>query len=335
MLPTALKLRWRRKRLLWRSFRSRHALKPLADRTDTCPPEGPIAFVTVRNEAQRLPYFLQYHKNLGVQHFLVVENASTDNTVDLLLDDPSVSLWTTKASYRASRFGVDWLTWLQMRYGAGRWCLTLDADELLVYAGSDRHSLMDLTDVLERQNRNAFGALMLDLFPDGPLDSGSYAPGDDPTKLLGLFDPGPYRAERQMPLQNLWVQGGVRERVFFADAPRRSPTLNKLPFVKWDRRFAYVNSCHSMLPPKINLAYDGPAGTTPGGVLLHTKFLPGSADRAREEKSRRQHFNKPESFDDYYDRIQAKPVLRDDHSLPYLGPKSLVDAGLMPDIDWP
>ena len=335
MLPQALKLRWRRKRFLWRSYQSRHDLTVVADRTRALDARGVLAFVVVRNEADRLPYFLKYHKDLGVSHFLVVDNASTDITPAILADDPDVSFWSTRASYRGARFGVDWLTWLLMRHGRGRWCLTLDADELLVYAGSDRHGLTDLTAWLDRSARRAFGALMLDMFPEGPLDSGAYQPGQDPLSVLPLFDPGPYRAVRQQPLQNLWVLGGVRERVFFADQPRRSPTLNKLPVVKWDRRFADVNSCHSILPPALNLAYDGPGGETPGGVLLHTKFLPGSAARAQSEKQRRQHFNHPEDFDHYYDRIAETPVLRDDRSLRYAGPASLLAAGLMPDINWP
>lgn len=335
MLPKALKLRWRRKRLLWRSYQSRRDLTPVADRTGTLDGQGVLAFVVVRNEAVRLPYFLKYHKDLGVSHFLVVDNASTDATPAILADDADVSFWSTQAPYRAARFGVDWLTWLLMRYGRGRWCLTLDADELLVYAGSDGHGLNDLTAWLDQAGRRAFGALMLDLFPEGALDIGEYHPGQDPLSVLPLFDPGPYRSVRQHPLENLWVQGGVRERVFFADQPHRSPTLNKLPLIKWDRRFAYVNSCHSILPPSLNLAYDGPGAGTPGGVLLHTKFLPGSAARAQTEKQRRQHFNRPQDFDQYYDRIAETPVLRDDRSLRYAGPASLVTAGLMPDIDWP
>ena len=52
---------------------------------------------------------LDHHRKLGVRHFLIVDNASTDGTAQLL-DQPDISLWTTSASYKASRFGMDWLT---------------------------------------------------------------------------------------------------------------------------------------------------------------------------------------------------------------------------------
>ena len=329
-----LKLRWRRKRLLWRAFRSRHALTPVADRTGRLPRDAVLAFVVLRNEADRLPYFLAYYKSLGVTHFLCVDNASDDGSAAALADDPQVSLWQTKASYRAARFGMDWLGWLQMRHARGRWCLTVDVDELLVYDGIDRYGLHDLTKWLDDRGHRAFGALMLDMAPDQRPEDAIYQPGDDPIVTLPWFEPGPFRTVRQEPMQNLWVQGGLRERAFFSDRPHRSPTLNKLPLVRWSRGQVYVNSTHAMLPARLNHAYDGPGGRRPGGVLLHTKFLPGVARRSLTEKRRREHFTRPEDFDTYYDQIAANPVLRGPNALRYVGPDSLITAGIMPRIDW-
>ena len=62
-----------------------------------------------------------------------------------------------------------------------------------------------------------------------------------------------------MPMRNLWLQGGTRDRVFFADRPECAPTLNKLPLVSWRRRYVYVNSTHSMLPPRLNRPMTAPA----------------------------------------------------------------------------
>lgn len=305
----AYRLRWKRRRLLWRAVRARHQLTPVADRTEAIRPGDILSVTTLRNEMQRLPFFLRHYRRLGIGHFLVVDNGSDDGSGLFLADQPDVSLWRTSASYRASRFGLDWLTWLQMRHAHGHWCLMADADEILVYAHHDTHGLPDLTAWLDRTGRRAFGALMLDLYPRGPLGAQSHDPAADPAETLGWFDAGPYRSLRQPPLGNLWVQGGVRERVFFADAPRRSPTLNKLPLVRWSRRHAYVNSAHSILPPRLNMAYDGPGGTAPSGVLLHSKFLPDVVSRAGTEKRRGQHFHTPAQFDAYWDALVSRPVL--------------------------
>ena len=101
--------------------------------------------VVLRNEAARLPHFLDYYRSLGVDHFLMVDNGNNDGSAEFLAEQSDVSLWRTEASYRDTRFGLDWSGWLLMRYGHGHWCLTLDVDELLTYPGLSTHNLRDLT----------------------------------------------------------------------------------------------------------------------------------------------------------------------------------------------
>lgn len=328
-LTGAYRMRWKRRRMLWRSLRSRHHLQKVADRTRQIPGQGVLVFTVLRNEITRLPYFLEHYRRLGAVHFLAVDNGSDDGSAALLADQPDVSLWQTSASYREARFGLDWLGWLLIRHGHGRWCLTVDADELLVFCGMEEHGLDQLTQRLEQQGRGGLGALMLELYPKGPLGTQTYAPGQDPCDVLQWFDADPYRAVRQEPMGNLWVQGGVRERVFFQDQPERSPTLNKLPLMRWNRRYAYVNSTHSLLPPQMNALYSGPGGTEPSGVLLHTKFLPEIVAKSATEKARGQHFHTPGQFDAYYDRITRAPDLWYPGSVRYEGPEQLVNLGLM------
>ncbi|MEP2716106.1 glycosyltransferase family 2 protein [Pseudophaeobacter sp.] len=326
-------LRLKRRRMLWRALRARHQLQARMDRSAAIKQGDILAFVVLRNEAARLPYFLDYYRRLGVPHFLVVDNGSTDGSAELLADQPDVSLWHTEAGYRASRFGLDWSAWLRMRYGHGHWCLTVDADELLIYDGIENHDLTVLTTLLEARQISGFGAMMLDLYPKGPLNQTVYAPGQDPRAVLDWFDAGPYRASRQAPMGNLWLQGGVRERVFFAAQPERSPTLNKIPLVKWNRRYSYVNSTHALLPGVLNALYDGPGGSQPAGVLLHTKFLPEIVSKSATEKQRQQHFHTPQDFDHYYDDLSAAPDLWHEKSQKYKGSAQLCALGLMPRLD--
>ncbi|WP_323779374.1 glycosyltransferase family 2 protein [Leisingera sp.] len=333
-LAWAYRMRWKRRRMLWRALRARRQMCKLADRSGRIPRNGVLVFIVLRNEITRLPYFLEYYRRLGAVHFLVVDNDSNDGSPEYLARQRDVSVWQTASSYREARFGLDWLGWLLIRYGHGRWCLTVDADELLVYSGVEKRGLDDLTQSLEQQGRRGFGALMLDLYPKGALGAQSYAPGQDPCEILQWFDTGPYRAVRQQPMGNLWVQGGARERVFFQKQPERSPTLNKLPLILWDRRYSYVNSTHSLLPPQMNALYDGPGGPEPSGVLLHTKFLPEIVFKSATEKQRRQHFHTPLQFDSYYDEISGAPDLWHSGSVRYREPEQLANSGLMTPIIW-
>ncbi|MBW6416305.1 glycosyltransferase family 2 protein [Celeribacter sp. PS-C1] len=293
-----------------------------------------LCVACLRNEVPRLPYFLEYYRRLGVTHFLFVDNDSNDGARTLLTGEPDVSLWSTSASYKDARFGLDWTTWLQMKYARGKWCLTLDADELLVFPGDKTQTLRDLTLFMDETGQQALGALMLDLYPKGPIDQVRYHAGQDPLEVTPYFDPAPYRAVRQVPKDNLWVQGGARERVFFADDPRRGPTLNKLPLVKWHWRYVYINSTHAMLPSVLNHAYDGPGGACLSGVLLHTKFLPVAIEKSREEKTRKQHFAQPDAFGDYYDAVIKGPDLWHEASIAYEGAEQLEALGLMSRGSW-
>lgn len=281
-----------------------------------------------------MPHFLRHHRALGVRHFLAVDNASTDGTADLLRDQPDVSLWWTGESYKASRFGMDWLTWLQMRHGHGHWCLTLDADELLIYPYWQTRPLAALTGWLGDQGRDSFGALTVDMYPQVPVSEGQVAAEDDPISHLAWFDAGNYLVQVQPWMRNLWIQGGVRARAFFADRPRRAPTLNKIPLVRWNRRHAYVNSTHALLPPRLNQVYATDGGELTSGVLLHTKFLPGIAERSAEEKARGQHFGNAEQYAAYYDHLVESPVLHTRASTRYTGWRQMEALGLMSRGGW-
>lgn len=326
---SAYRLRWKRRELLWRSIRAIRQLTPLQDRTARIAPDDILLFATIRNEIARLPEFLTHYRDLGVSHFLIVDNDSDDGSVAFLESQPDISLWCSKSPYREARFGMDWLGALLLRHGHGHWSVTVDADELLVYPECQTRDLRDLTDLMTRKRVRGMGALMLDLYPQGPLDRQEDRPDRPVTDRLPFFDAGPYRCRVQEPKRNRWVQGGVRERCFFSDRPERAPTLNKLPLIKWHWRYVYVNSTHSMLPPELNDLYDGPDGKGLSGVLLHSKFLPEIVQKSHEEIQRRQHFNDPDAYQDYHQAVGKAPDLWCQDSCRYTGPDQLVRLGLM------
>ncbi|MEM8774309.1 MAG: glycosyltransferase family 2 protein [Pseudomonadota bacterium] len=328
------RLRWKRRRFLLRSLRKRRQLKQVENRTASIAKNDILAFVTVRNELLRLPFFLEHYRKLGVNHFLIVDNNSDDGTLAYLNSQPDVSLWHTHHSYRKSRFGVDWLTWLQMKYAHGHWCLMLDADEILIYPHHDTRPLPALVGWLEQRGRRSFGALMLDMYPKGPLSSKKYQSGNDPFEHLCWFDGGNYFMQKKPDLQNLWIQGGVRAREFFANEPERAPTMGKTPLVKWNRRYTYVSSTHSLLPRHLNRVYDEIGGECISGILLHSKFLETVVARSAEEKMRGEHFANSELYGAYYDGLAADPTLWCDKSTRFNGWRQLEAMGLMSKGGW-
>ncbi|WP_299139672.1 glycosyltransferase family 2 protein [uncultured Tateyamaria sp.] len=328
------RLRLQRKRWRIRAVRKRRELKRITNRTDQIRPSDLLCFSTQRNEAVRLPYFLDYYREMGINHFLIVDNDSTDGSVDYLASQPDVSVWSTSGSYKRSRFGVDWLNWLQMKYGHGHWNLVVDPDEFLVYPFCDTRPLRALTDWLDASSIKSFSAMLLDMYPKGRLDEQPYQSGQNPLEIASWFDSGNYTISRNHTFGNLWIQGGPRARVFFPDTPERAPALNKIPLVKWDRRYAYVSSTHMLLPRGLNQVYDEWGGEKASGVLLHAKFLDTFNTKAAEELQRKQHYAASVEYKAYADTLRDDPDLWCKWSEKYINWRQLEILGLMSKGNW-
>ena len=306
----------------------------MVDRTSKITRDSILLFSTFRNEKVRLPFFLRYYRELGVDHFLFVDNDSDDGGREYLAQQPDVSLWTTKASYKRARFGADWLNWLQRKYGHGHWSLVVDADEFFVYPFCDTRPLRALTDWLDASSIKSFSAMLLDMYPKGPFDAQPYREGQDPFEIASWFDSGNYVINRNSKFGNLWIQGGPRMRMFFADAPERAPALNKVPLVKWHRSYAYVSSTHSLLPRGLNQVYDEWGGEKASGVLLHAKFLDTFGVKAAEEMARRQHYANSHEYRAYHETVGTEPDLWCKWSEKYINWRQLEILGLMSKGNW-
>lgn len=328
------KLRIQRKRWRIRALRKRHELSSVINRTKQINPSDILVFSTFRNEAVRLPYFLKYYRDLGVNHFIMVDNESDDGGADYLREQPDVSLWSAQGSYKSARFGVDWLNWLQRKYAHGHWTLVVDPDELLVYPFCDTRPLRALTDWLDASSIKSFGAMLVDMYPKGPVDNVPYRAGDNPLDIAQWFDSGNYVINRNRSFGNLWIQGGPRARVFFADEPARAPALNKIPLVKWDRNYAYVSSTHMLLPRGLNLVYDEWGGEKASGALLHTKFLSTFTDKAREELKRGEHYANSVEYKAYASGNEQNPDLWCKWSEKYINWRQLEILGIMSKGNW-
>lgn len=307
-LAQALSLRLERRLLTLRAATARRALTPQGGRVARTRlarlPRGAICVcLTMRDEARRLPLFFDWHRALGADFFLVIDNGSTDGGPDWVLSQPDAMLWRAEGSYRAARFGMDWVNALLGLHATGRWVLVLDADELLIYPHHDARPLRALADRLEAQGRRSLGALLLDLYP-GPAPSdadpgGRHAAQSGARAARGAlppplddawFDAAPPLVERDPRYANLWIRGGPRLRTLFADRPRLAPALNKTPFLRWRRGDAFVSSTHAALPRGLNRTYARDGTERLSAALLHLKLLDGRpGDAARPDRLAEHH----------------------------------------------
>lgn len=252
---------------------------------------APVAVVAcLRDEAAILPAFLDHYRRLGVGGFLIVDNGSTDGTVELLEQAPDVALFHADTEYRHAHYGVAWQQALLAQFRFGRWSLVADADEFLILP-DDVPGLPALLDTPAMRDADAARILMLDLYPKGPL-SGATLRSGDPFAETGWADRAPFL--RQSPARGPFadaetVTSGLRHRLIPGSRPELfvAQKMALLRYRPWMRFSA-------------GLHYAAGVRAAPGDLIFaHFKYTAAFRAKAEAEARRGQHFNDAEEYRRY------------------------------------
>lgn len=307
-------------------------LKPRRLRTAAIQQSWCILVTCMRNEMNRMPAFLNYYRSLGVEHFLIVDNQSTDGLEEYITTQDDCSLWCAEGSYKDSNFGMDWCNYLLGQYGEGRWCVTVDPDEFLVYPYCEQRGLKSLTRYMDGTKQRSLFAPLIDAYSEDRLSQVVLTPESNPFELCPYFDRFNLTQRYNKDNKNFWVQGGVRMRRFFTDRPQEAPALNKVPLVKWTRGLYYVSSMHHLS----DSAFNCPIAEQPlavSGALFHFKYVSLLAGKAAEEIARGQHYAGSVEYRAYLNA--GDPVLYDPQiSKRYQGSAQLAEMGFMQAGGW-
>lgn len=260
----------------------------------------------IRNEADILPAFLDHYRALGVERFIIVDNASTDGTIPFLTAQPDVDLYRTKDSYADALAGNMWADCLAHRLCSNRWMLRVDADELLVYQDCEKYPIPYLIQVLSHLGLKRLYAPMIDLYE---LEDGTYFDGRQEMLLRDHI--------------GIHLEGGIRQRMaqHYAAAP---PWLSKHPLTYYDRNTCFATIHHPYPRERNNL--------TCFARLLHTKISGRFAKKIAAALEEKQHCGESKEYRIY--DLWARSDLRCEESCRYESPKDLVDAGLMSPVPW-
>jgi glycosyltransferase involved in cell wall biosynthesis len=286
------------------------------------------ACLVVRNEALRLPSVLDHARKLGVERFLIVDNGSDDGTLEFLLAQDDVHVFSTTERYADAESGIVWTNQILDRFCDGHWTLTIDADELFVYPRYEQVPLRKLCDFLDGADKRGVFALMLDMYSDRSLAETVHGPGGALTDTCAYFDRGPYHAASTELFPYTRLYGGVRERLFGGVLQGRYdlPVISKVPLVNWRAGTAYLASTHFVTPlPLSDLA----------GALLHFKFLHDFHERAVTEAARAEHYNQAYEYKAYVELLALDGAfkLMSPASVRFEGGAQLVGLGLMQTSD--
>ena len=247
-------------------FRVRHRSGP---QHIDAPADEPIVLCTVRDGLPWLRSFLAHHRAMGFRHFVVLDNGSTDGTIEALEAEAGVTLLTSKAPYRA--YENTFKRYLCDRYGRDRWCLFVDIDEQFDFPLSDRRSLGEFVAYLEAHDYTAVVTQMLDLYSDRPLAECSIEQEPALGALFPLCDIESIRKERYpfAAIDPIAMHfGGVRKGLFGTD--------NGLTKISFFKNVAGLEPFHQWHHVKGGRIADVSA------VLYHYPFIDSFAEKVAE-----------------------------------------------------
>lgn len=284
-----------------------------------------LCCVVARNERVRLPWLLQWYRGLGVDRFLFIDNGSTDGGADWLLSQPDVHLWTSDLSFKRANFGSAWFELLLRRHGIGHWCLTIDADEFLLFEGAPERSLKVFCRDLDRRGKQAATGVLLDMYSDRPISATTYEEGRDPLELCPYFDRAFYHRRYwqggQYRNQTIWF-GGVRQRVFPAE---HDYLLSKCVLLRYEPDVVLTSGQHLTNIAEPHLAQEQVC-------LLHFKFFASFLDYARTEAERGIHAMGGEQYKAYHrelSRTRDLVLFEPAESVRFTGTAQLRELGVL------
>lgn len=232
--------------------------------------ESPVVICVLLNEIERISVLLEHYRGMGVQKFAIIDNGSTDGTLDYLRKQKDVDLFQTKDRFE-SKIKMGWINRVISYYGAHHWYLVIDADELLVWQGWEENHIQNVVRYLDRKNITRARALMVDMYPkEIKWDT------DEPFKkiypLCRYFDKDTYVHQKSEELYLLC--GGPRGRKLGIPA-----WLTKYPLFRLEKNELLCN-------PHVIYPYEK-RKTPCYFAILHYKFLTRDDQRKMRKYARK------------------------------------------------
>lgn len=124
------------------------------------------AVMLMKDGAWYIPELLAHHRAIGVTHFLVIDNGSSDGTQSLLAGEPDVTVVENRLP--AGEHEVLMRSRLPRRFVTGGWFLVVDSDEMFDPPPGCGGRVGPLLRYMESEGQTAMLAHALDMFSGEP-----------------------------------------------------------------------------------------------------------------------------------------------------------------------
>ena len=302
------------------------SLKLISQATRAADSENPILISVIKNEVRLLPDFLRHYRALGVERFVILDNGSDDGSVELLSSQSDVDCYAVHRRFRWPE-KQGWINRVVSEYGHDEWYLYADADEHMVFSGSEEYSFRDLIGFAKALGVTRVRGMLIDTYADGPILSYDLKDGQSLKGAFPFFDSDSYVEDRYREI--ISRKGGPRPRRFTHGDGKFNPEMTKYPLFQLQPGELMANP-HHIYPFEGN--FDSPCVIG----MLHYKFLPGFVEKIKRAIKDKTYWDGSSEYRRYLTALKREPDL----SLMYSGTRryqtseDLVAAGLIERIDW-
>ena len=315
-------------------------------------------YSVMRNERFFLAAFFDHYRRLGVEQFLILDDGSSDGSIEYFSGQPDCALLASPLHYGdeievrmpdgrvlRERAGVLFKRVIPERYCRGEYAVYADADEFLLLPPGIE-SLGALFRMLGERAVDSVVASLVEFYPASIGDlQGSAEPRsfDDLVSLYPYFDAlplvkfrpgmppkringsasrrlfGQYGLVRPRP-RPAWLPGWLHS--LRQPLPGKSATM-KTPILRWREGVWTTDTHHANVRPSSEVLL----------AFAHFKFTHAWASKTEEALRLRSYAGKSEKYELYSELMRRMKADGADFTGPasrrYQGPEDLVDAGLL------
>ncbi len=286
--------------------------------TDSFISSKPTVVLCVKNDKRRIRMLVEHYRKLGICQFAFLDNGSTDGTLEWLLEQPDIDIYSTSNRYSSFRKEA-WINRIVSYYGFERWFLLTDSDELVVYIGMESHPFNSVLKYAEKHNISRIKGLTLDMYANGAIFSGGND-ADIQSKYCWSDSDSFLEEERVIGNSKLsFFTGGPRYR-----AMNVKTSLSKYPLIYFTKGMISENA-HFQYP--YQPAVDAPCYFG----ILHYKFLDEDKKTYRERGDKMSGFAR--GGDDYR-RYMSMAECDSEASFIYEGSVKYTDSSCLQKMPW-